>query len=143
MTNKVCSKCKIEKPVSDFSVDVSKKSGLRSACKKCQSNYIRFYHINRRYSITEKEYREILKSQNGTCALCSSSVSTRFSRSKHLVVDHCHKTNIVRGILCSSCNLILGVIEKKGESFLSKTQAYLNNSFEKESERKGNKLLST
>lgn len=35
--------------------------------------------------------------QGGACAMCS-------ARGGSLVVDHCHKTGLVRGLLCRSCN---------------------------------------
>jgi hypothetical protein len=39
MNCKTCSKCKIEKPLSEFVKDKSKKDGLRSACKECVALY--------------------------------------------------------------------------------------------------------
>jgi hypothetical protein len=35
--------------------------------------------------------------QGGACAMCS-------ARRGSLVVDHCHETGLVRGLLCRSCN---------------------------------------
>ena len=35
--------------------------------------------------------------QAGACAMCS-------ARQGSLVVDHCHKSGLVRGLLCRSCN---------------------------------------
>lgn len=35
--------------------------------------------------------------QGGACAMCS-------ARRGSLVVDHCHKSGLVRGLLCTSCN---------------------------------------
>lgn len=46
---------------------------------------------------------ETLKSllASAECAICG-------KKDCSLVVDHCHKTSMVRGILCSECNLGLG-----------------------------------
>lgn len=39
MAVKVCSTCKITRPVNEFSTDVSKKDGLQTKCKKCVAQY--------------------------------------------------------------------------------------------------------
>jgi len=39
--------------------------------------------------------------QNGRCRVCLKDATT-------LHIDHDHKTGIVRGLLCKSCNLALG-----------------------------------
>lgn len=46
------------------------------------------------------EHRRILESQNSLCAICG--------KGGPLVVDHDHADNTVRGLLCNSCNLMLG-----------------------------------
>ena len=61
-------------------------------------------HIRNRYGITQSQYDEMVKAQNGACPLCL--------KTKKLVVDHCHKTNRVRGLLCIGCNAALGAYEK-------------------------------
>lgn len=60
----------------------------------------------KRYGITLSEYKEKLAAQNFKCLICG--VSEKDSRQKKLVVDHCHNTNEVRGLLCHNCNCGLG-----------------------------------
>lgn len=43
----------------------------------------------------------------------------------YLVIDHDHKTGRVRGVLCQSCNLGIGAIERP--DFLRKAVEYLGN----------------
>jgi hypothetical protein len=43
--------------------------------------------------------------QNGNCAGCNDSIK-KIDRATH--IDHDHKTELVRGILCQSCNTVLG-----------------------------------
>ena len=62
-------------------------------------------HLKCRYGITIKEYDSILNSQGGVCAICESGVSD-VDRRFH--VDHCHKSGVVRGILCGRCNRAIG-----------------------------------
>ena len=66
----------------------------------------------RRYGLRGwEEYEKILKRQGGGCGLCGKKVT---SDGRRLAVDHCHETNRVRGILCSPCNRMLGLIDRVG-----------------------------
>ena len=60
-----------------------------------------------RYGITLHDYRQMLEKQNGVCALCGDEMVRP-------VVDHCHQTKRVRGILCHPCNIKLPVVEDMG-----------------------------
>lgn len=50
-----------------------------------------------------------MKKQNNVCAICFKSELT--VRNKNLAVDHCHKTGIIRGLLCSNCNRAIGLLK--------------------------------
>lgn len=62
-------------------------------------------------NITIEDYNIMFKEQNGLCAICNKP-ETRKSRKKgdicRLTIDHCHFTNIVRGLLCHACNVFIG-----------------------------------
>ena len=64
-------------------------------------NASRAYALKRKYGITPDQYEQLLRQQNGTCALCP---KTEEAEGKSLAVDHNHKTGEIRGILCSYCN---------------------------------------
>lgn len=59
------------------------------------------------YGITHADYERMLEEQGGGCAICGSPTPRRKGRG-HLSVDHCHKTGVVRGVLCDPCNNGLG-----------------------------------
>jgi len=59
------------------------------------------------FGLTVSEYEEILKTQNGLCAICKKKQNAE----KSLAVDHNHKTGNVRGLLCSNCNTALGLFK--------------------------------
>lgn len=67
-----------------------------------------------------KDYEKFYSKQKGKCAICKRHEKTLKRR---LSVDHCHKTGIVRGLLCSACNLFLSGIENK--KFHRKALVYL------------------
>jgi hypothetical protein len=66
---------------------------------------IRNYHLGYKYGITLEEYNDIFTNQSGNCAICGRNQSTL---KKILMVDHDHKTGIVRGLICHHCNFVLG-----------------------------------
>jgi len=92
-------------------------------CSKCST-------IRKRYGITLEERNIIFEDQGGTCAICEVPVkfyNTMEENPQHYeraVVDHCHTSNHVRGILCHSCNVALGLV-KDDESILIKMISYL------------------
>ncbi len=64
--------------------------------------------LRRLYGITLKQYNAKLKKQHGVCAICG-----RPPRRLRLGVDHNHKTQVVRALLCMICNRkVLGVMER-------------------------------
>lgn len=55
------------------------------------------------YGITLEQLEKLQASKKGLCWICESRPAK--------AVDHCHKTNRVRGVVCNSCNYFLGLIE--------------------------------
>jgi 5-methylcytosine-specific restriction endonuclease McrA len=72
--------------------------------------------LKKQYGITYEEYEDMLRQQEGKCVICG--------EVRLLHVDHCHKTNRVRGLLCSSCNGGLGMF-KDNKQTLAKAIEYL------------------
>jgi hypothetical protein len=66
----------------------------------------RKYALRRNYGLTPEAYEAMLKAQGGKCAICRRPPEKR----KH-AVDHCHKTNTIRGLLCHRCNRALGYLD--------------------------------
>lgn len=63
------------------------------------------------YGITTPQRDKMLEDQNGECRICGNSIRFRTKKGtdrKSAVVDHCHTNGHVRGILCGSCNTMLG-----------------------------------
>lgn len=73
-------------------------------------------HLKRSYGMTEADYNTLLTRQHGKCAVCR--------RYRRLVVDHCHTRNTVRGLLCNSCNSLIGFAEEN-PAILHNAVAYL------------------
>jgi hypothetical protein len=110
----VCEICASKKPVDLFTAPFK---GKYRVCKECKT------HLNRmnRFGLTPKDYENLLKVQDYKCAICESPLT--FVKNS-AVVDHCHGTNKIRGILCRSCNTGLGSF-KDEKSFLAKAIYYL------------------
>lgn len=67
----------------------------------------RLAQVLRKYGLTIKQYERMLKKQKGRCAVCKRKDSGD-RRGHRMHVDHCHDTGVVRGLLCSNCNMGIG-----------------------------------
>ncbi len=78
------------------------------------------------YGITDAQYQEIWKLQEGKCGICGFAFPGQNTGDRVLSphVDHCHKSGKVRGLLCNDCNRGLGAFKDKYE-FLDAASYYL------------------
>ena len=102
LLNKKCTKCAVEKPLTKeyFPSHNKTKSGFDSWCKECRSSYRSETRRGQyRSMISDDKLKDIIETVK-ECVICGSE--------EDLVVDHCHKTNTIRGMLCNHCNRGLG-----------------------------------
>lgn len=86
------------------------------------------YRFRKEYGITIEEAFALLAAQDGRCANTACGVQIEFGgRIKKVaaaVIDHCHQTGKVRGILCDSCNKTIG-LGRENEKILQGLVSYL------------------
>lgn len=135
-----CTKCKEDRPSSEFYRKSSRPSGFQDRCKDCsrkgnlewraknperRRELDRRSYVNagqarareRKYNVTPEEQRILLAEQGNLCAICGDSNPT------HL--DHDHLSGRVRGFLCAPCNKGLGHFKDNADN-LKKASEYLN-----------------
>tara|TARA_B100000745_G_C19905757_1_gene303634 strand:+ start:81 stop:554 length:474 start_codon:yes stop_codon:yes gene_type:complete len=91
------------------------------------------YQMMYKYKMTPDEWLWMYKEQSGKCNIegCEKTSHNRWwdqGKLDGLVVDHCHKTGRVRGLICTPHNTLIGWIEKLGYTTLnalSPTMEYL------------------
>lgn len=138
MKTKRCSTCKRRRLLRNFYANRGQPSGFSTACKECHRGHARKHNkksyqknsaairarvkvwraanpdkvagyvskhkqTNRcgKYGLTPQEFNTLLRKQRGRCRICRHKLSKP-------CIDHCHKSNRVRGLLCHLCNVGLG-----------------------------------
>lgn len=84
----------------------------------------KYKHL-KKYGMTIAQYEGMLASQGDKCAVCGKPVNTINGRVVKMAVDHDHKTGRVRGLLCYSCNVVLGHV-KDNPDILARLIDYLH-----------------
>jgi hypothetical protein len=117
-THKFCPKCEQMLLREEFYKDAARKDGITAYCKLCkntinknwQDNNIGNYRKSqlrqrrkREYGVSDQDVADMLEKQSNSCAICRTEIDWNCH------VDHCHKTGVVRGLLCASCNKGLGL----------------------------------
>lgn len=117
---KQCARCKNVKPISLFANNKTSKDGHWIYCKECESARAKNVKYKINYGMLPGSYERILKAQGGGCAICH----TEPEDNNILTVDHNHTTGAVRGILCGTCNSMLGMA-KESHIILANAAKYL------------------
>lgn len=105
-----------------------KSDGYVSHCKPCRQEKYRAIkdtpefkegyensRLKQLYGITLEDKKRLEDQQRGACAIC-------LAKDSRLLVDHCHESGVVRGLLCNRCNVGLGFVES---GFLDNAISYL------------------
>lgn len=90
---------------------------VRDWCKKNpEKRFARYMRsrLKKHYGMTLANFNEMLAAQDGKCLICQSvldvpSPTNRVRHGKSAVIDHDHKSEQVRAILCNNCNRALGL----------------------------------
>lgn len=106
--------------------------GITKPCDSCGKEFVKTNNTSRwcsecvptsaarermmRYGISESQYQALFVRSDGLCPICLKNRAT--------VIDHDHKTNRVRGLICQHCNTSLHVIENP--EHLQRALDYLN-----------------
>lgn len=118
---KICKRCNASKSLDDFRVG-------KNRCRLCEreENLARYHtsgttkeshrkathkHGLKKYGLTPETFAELWDSQYGLCKICGIPITKHGEdapRNKLAMVDHCHTTGKVRGLLCLECNTGLG-----------------------------------
>jgi hypothetical protein len=128
-----CYVCKEYKPQEAFSTNASRKNGSQTYCKACGIEKQAEWYYKRKHGITLQERDNRLEIQDGKCAICFEDIKFNDGKARgsntgeHAVVDHCHSTLKIRGVLCGHCNTGLGAF-KDNPGFLLLAVEYLENS---------------
>ena len=135
----VCTKCNKEKKVTEFYK--REKNKLRKDCKACTKKrtkeysnnnkdyykeYYQNHHLLTTYGITLEDYDKIKEEQGGKCKICG--IEEKHVTFSRFHVDHCHETDVIRGLLCSKCNQAIGLLQdnpnfcREAANYLEETQ---------------------
>lgn len=85
---------------------------------------LRAWQFKNSYGVSLEQIDKILLGQNHQCPICGEPLRDGGASGRH--IDHDHKTNRIRGILCSRCNLGLGLF-RDNSKFLANAAKYLEN----------------
>lgn len=146
-----CKECRRTKLAADFYSDHWRK--YVSTCAACRApgrdrkiakraamgpEGVRAENLRTKYGISATEYDGLRERQGYRCAICNGHEDdlprTNVGRPPKdgraaalafkLVVDHCHESGRIRGLLCNPCNSALGLL-KESESALKRALEYL------------------
>ena len=120
VTHRECARCLRMQELSQFNKHGGGTAylGIHPYCKTCSADR----YLIENYGITLKDKIQMFENQNKSCAICDNQFP--FEKIK---VDHCHKTEKIRGLLCDDCNLCLGKL-KENTTTLENMIKYINNS---------------
>ena len=78
----------------------------------CKDRAFQNSYYMKQYGIGIADVENLLEEHNHQCGICfSKGFKMHESAQFDLVVDHCHDTGKVRGVLCHNCNRAVGLLK--------------------------------
>lgn len=131
---KTCTKCKEEKSIEQFPPNKKTLDKRGSWCKGCvaplgKEDYkknkvdrdlktkkwqkenrhkLKGYRLKKQFNMSNSDFDTLLKAQDHKCLICNAHES---QIDTVMCIDHCHSTGKIRGLLCRSCNLAIGLLK--------------------------------
>lgn len=78
-------------------------------------DHVKDKNLQNHYGITLGDLQTMLHQQEGVCAICQSGDWGKYGP----MVDHDHATGLIRGILCTRCNVALGMMKDDPKLLMS------------------------
>lgn len=121
-----CIRCKKTMGEEYFNKNAARYRGCDNRCKECAAKEVFDRRLRFQFGISEDDYNRMLKKQKNLCFICRKPESVvHMGKTPRLSVDHCHKTNKVRGLLCYACNHLIGFLERHGKVQVEKAWRYI------------------
>jgi Recombination endonuclease VII len=142
---KACRKCGELKESFEFRASLDSSDGLLHDCRNCENRHTytrrkermaadpnvknrvnataRRHVLKKKFGLTREQYELMALNCGDACEICGKPETRK--RTKELAVDHCHKTGLIRGLLCSRCNLAIGMLDDD-LSLIGNAIAYLS-----------------
>ena len=129
---KKCIKCGVEKPLNLFRKKLDGKYGVGAQCKSCinaaqtrpkkpkrtkeeTKNLYKSRAFFKKYGIHRSDFDLLRAKQDNKCAICKGNLEN--NKKSHM--DHCHASGKLRGVLCTKCNVGLGMFQDNMENLKS------------------------
>ena len=107
---KKCVCCNIIKPADKFNYHPNTSDRMNSYCSGC----IRDSALAKKFGVSVHDVVEFRSKHSGRCDCCgreeTARVSQNRSEARALALDHDHRTNRIRGLICMNCNTALGKV---------------------------------
>jgi hypothetical protein len=119
---KKCAQCSAWKKLDEFHRFEASPDGRQRVCRTCSAEHALIYRntpsgraarqkaaraftLRSNYGLTRDAYMAMQAAQSDLCAICKKPEwTTKLGTVRRLGVDHDHRTNQVRELLCISCN---------------------------------------
>ena len=115
------SKAKVERASERYKTDAEFREKKKEHFKKWYDNADPEMHrareLRKAYGITLEKQKQLMEEQNGKCAICQETMTKPH-------VDHCHKSGMVRALLCQGCNSAIGYARDNAK-VMARAAAYL------------------
>lgn len=133
LTEKKCPTCNEIKNLDEFHNAANSWDGKQPLCKPCNISKVQnwqqenpekyeilwrkslenrdnFERRAKKHGLTVDELTVMYEQSKGLCDICGNPPA------KWLVIDHCHTSQTVRGLLCGNCNTALGLLKDNIQS---------------------------